>query len=164
MRIEQDEVYTTKEVAEILKVSLPTVKRMLKDGRLPSVRIGKQHRFLGRDLIEILFMRKGIPEGEPKKHDENGAKKQNDDEREGNKIETIEQDKSQEEKENNLLLKEEQKENEEEEKRLKKPLFNRYGEMLFEKGIIVTEEVFAVAAAEDLIAELESCMESEQEH
>lgn len=54
MKIEENEVYTTKEVAEILKVSLPTVKRMLKDKRLPSTRIGKQHRFLGRDLLALL--------------------------------------------------------------------------------------------------------------
>jgi len=54
MEINENEVYTTKEVAGILKVSLPTIKRMLKDGRLPSVRIGRQHRFLGRDLLAIL--------------------------------------------------------------------------------------------------------------
>jgi excisionase family DNA binding protein len=54
MKIEENEVYTTKEVAQILKVSLPTIKRMLKDKRLPSTRIGKQHRFLGRDLIALL--------------------------------------------------------------------------------------------------------------
>jgi excisionase family DNA binding protein len=64
MKIESNEIYTTKEVAELLKISLPTVKRMLKDGRLPSVRIGKQHRFLGKDLIEILFVKRCLPNGE----------------------------------------------------------------------------------------------------
>ena len=54
MKIEPNEVYTTKEVAELLKVSLPTIKRMLKDKRLKSTRIGKQHRFLGRDLLDML--------------------------------------------------------------------------------------------------------------
>jgi excisionase family DNA binding protein len=54
MRIDENEVYTTKEVAELLKVSLPTIKRMLADGRLPSTRIGRQHRFLGRDILGIL--------------------------------------------------------------------------------------------------------------
>jgi excisionase family DNA binding protein len=62
MKIETDEIYTTKEVAELLKISLPTVKRMLKDGRLPSIRIGKQHRFLGSDLIQIIFVQRGIPD------------------------------------------------------------------------------------------------------
>jgi len=54
MKIEENEIYTTKEVAEILKISLPTIKRMLKDGRLPSTRIGRQHRFLGKDLLDIM--------------------------------------------------------------------------------------------------------------
>lgn len=54
MQIEPNEVYTTKEVAELLKVSLPTIKRMLKDKRLKSTRIGKQHRFLGKDLLDML--------------------------------------------------------------------------------------------------------------
>lgn len=59
MKIEENEVYTTKEVAEILKISLPTIKRMLKDGRLPSARIGRQHRFLGKYLLEIMRSRRG---------------------------------------------------------------------------------------------------------
>ncbi|MEW6201708.1 MAG: helix-turn-helix domain-containing protein [bacterium] len=54
MKIEENEVYTTKELAQILKISLPTVKRMLKDKRLTSTRVGKQHRFLGRDILQIL--------------------------------------------------------------------------------------------------------------
>ena len=63
MRIDENEVYTTKEVAEILKVSLPTIKRMLKDGRLPSTRIGRQHRFLGRDLLDILESQRDLRPG-----------------------------------------------------------------------------------------------------
>ncbi len=60
MKIEENEVYTTKEVAQILKISLPTVKRMLKDGRLKSTRIGRQHRFLGRELLDILRTREDL--------------------------------------------------------------------------------------------------------
>jgi len=59
MQIEETEVYTTKQVAEILKVSLPTIKRMLKDGRLKSTRIGRQHRFLGREILAKLEGEKG---------------------------------------------------------------------------------------------------------
>lgn len=66
MKIEENEVYTTREVAEILKVSLPTIKRMLKDKRLPSTRIGKQHRFLGRDLIDLLSTQKISKRGRPR--------------------------------------------------------------------------------------------------
>lgn len=65
MKIEESEVYTTKEVAAILKISLPTVKRMLKDKRLPSTRIGKQHRFLGRDLLAILEARQDLRKPAP---------------------------------------------------------------------------------------------------
>ncbi|MEW5947171.1 MAG: helix-turn-helix domain-containing protein [bacterium] len=60
LKVEENEIYTTREVAQILKVSLPTVKRMLKDRRLPSTRIGKQHRFLGRDLLAILTERRDL--------------------------------------------------------------------------------------------------------
>jgi len=70
MKIEENEVYTTREVAEILKVSLPTIKRMLKDKRLPSTRIGKQHRFLGRDLMEMLSTQKAGKRGRPPKSEE----------------------------------------------------------------------------------------------
>ena len=54
MKIEENEIYTTKEVAEILKISMPTIKRMLKDGRLKSTRIGRQHRFLGKEILNIM--------------------------------------------------------------------------------------------------------------
>ncbi|MEW6201709.1 MAG: helix-turn-helix domain-containing protein [bacterium] len=54
MKIEESEVYTTKELAQILKISYPTIKRMLKDKRLTSTRVGRQHRFLGRDVLQIL--------------------------------------------------------------------------------------------------------------
>lgn len=60
MKIEENKVYTTKEVAELLRVSMPTIKRMLKDGRLPSTRIGRQHRFLGKDLLDILTNREDL--------------------------------------------------------------------------------------------------------
>jgi excisionase family DNA binding protein len=67
MKIEENEIYTTKEVAEILKISLPTVKRMLKDGRLLSIRIGKQHRFLGKDLLSMLEASREMPPALPEK-------------------------------------------------------------------------------------------------
>ncbi len=65
MRIDENEVYTTKEVAEILKISMPTIKRLLKDKKLPSTRIGRQHRFLGKDILDILRNRRNIVEDEP---------------------------------------------------------------------------------------------------
>jgi len=65
MRIDENEVYTTKEVAEILKISMPTIKRLLKDKKLPSTRIGRQHRFLGKDILDILRNSRNIVEDEP---------------------------------------------------------------------------------------------------
>ena len=58
MKIELNEVYTTKELAEILKISMPTVKRMLKEKKLPASRIGKQYRFLGSDILLLLESQK----------------------------------------------------------------------------------------------------------
>lgn len=57
MKIEENEVYTTKDLTEILKVSMPTIKRMLRDKKLASIRIGRQHRFLGSDILALLSLR-----------------------------------------------------------------------------------------------------------
>lgn len=37
-------IYTTKEVAEILKLNIETIKRMARDGRIKAVKLGKQWR------------------------------------------------------------------------------------------------------------------------
>ena len=47
-------ILTTKEVADLLRVSLITVRRWLKAGKIPSIRIGKHYR-IRRDDIEDLF-------------------------------------------------------------------------------------------------------------
>ncbi|MBU0731273.1 helix-turn-helix domain-containing protein [Patescibacteria group bacterium] len=47
-------ILTTKEVADLLRVSLITVRRWLKSGKIPSIRIGKHYR-IRRDDIEDLF-------------------------------------------------------------------------------------------------------------
>ena len=44
------ELLTPPEVAAILRVSVPTVRRMVKDGRLASVRVGSQLRFRPEDV------------------------------------------------------------------------------------------------------------------
>lgn len=54
MKIEVNEVYTLKEVAQLLKISVPTMKRMLKEGRLVTMRIGRQHRIMGKDIMDFL--------------------------------------------------------------------------------------------------------------
>lgn len=52
--INPNEVYTTAEVEQLLKVSNSTVKRLLKSGLLRANKIGKQYRVLGHELLRLL--------------------------------------------------------------------------------------------------------------
>jgi len=52
--INKNEVYTTLEAQDLLKVSNSTIKRLLKNGLIKANKIGKQYRFLGHDLLRIL--------------------------------------------------------------------------------------------------------------
>lgn len=54
VEINANEVYTTKETREILKVSESTVKRLLKDGLIRANKIGKQYRILGHELLRLV--------------------------------------------------------------------------------------------------------------
>lgn len=47
----QDEFYTLQEVAEMLKISYMTVFRWVKNDKLKSVKIGKQHR-VKKEVLE----------------------------------------------------------------------------------------------------------------
>lgn len=47
------EVLTTKEVAEYLRMSADTVKRLARQGRLPGVKLGHTWRFRKADLEEM---------------------------------------------------------------------------------------------------------------
>lgn len=49
-----DELITTKQVQELLRVDRITVYRMVKDGRLPAVKVGSQWRFPLNEIQEIL--------------------------------------------------------------------------------------------------------------
>ena len=63
-----DDLLTTREVQEILKVDRITVYRMLQDGRLKGVKIGQQWRFPAGEVHRMLA-RQGMPaaaESEPK--------------------------------------------------------------------------------------------------
>ena len=48
--MQDHELYTLHEVAEILRVSYITVRRMVKDGRLPVIRIGRLMRIHKYDI------------------------------------------------------------------------------------------------------------------
>ena len=49
-----DDLLTTKELQELLKVDRTTVYRMLKDGRLAGIKIGEQWRFLRKEVTGLL--------------------------------------------------------------------------------------------------------------
>lgn len=52
--IKPNEVYTTQETQELLKVSNSTMKRMLKSGLLRANKIGKQYRILGHEILRLV--------------------------------------------------------------------------------------------------------------
>lgn len=58
MTINQNRLYTTKEVAEILKVSIITVKRYIANNKIPSIKFNGIRRIEEKDLVKILNSKK----------------------------------------------------------------------------------------------------------
>ena len=54
MEIKANEVYTTQEAQELLKVSPSTVMRLIKKGIIRTAKVGKQYRILGKELLRIV--------------------------------------------------------------------------------------------------------------
>jgi len=54
MKIDKNQLYTTEEVAEYLKVSTITVKRYVAENKIPSIKFNGIRRFRGEDLIKII--------------------------------------------------------------------------------------------------------------
>jgi len=54
MEIKENEVYTTTETEEILKVSPSTIKRMLKKGLIRANKVGGQYRILGKEIFRLV--------------------------------------------------------------------------------------------------------------
>ena len=52
--INPNQVYTTEEARDFLKISESTIKRHLKKGILRANKIGGRYRILGRELIRIV--------------------------------------------------------------------------------------------------------------
>ena len=50
---EQDEILTYPEAAEVLKVSLRTMYRLVADGKVPSFRVGGSTRFSRNALLDL---------------------------------------------------------------------------------------------------------------
>lgn len=54
MEIKPNEVYTTAEAEQLLKISNSTMKRLLKKGLIRANKVGKQYRILGHELLRML--------------------------------------------------------------------------------------------------------------
>jgi len=54
MKIEEDLLYTPKEVQAYLKVSSSTMTRMIKKGLILAARVGKQYRIRGAEILICL--------------------------------------------------------------------------------------------------------------
>ena len=52
--INPNEIYTTSETQELLKVSKSTMKRLLKNGILKANKVGKQYRILGKEILLLV--------------------------------------------------------------------------------------------------------------
>jgi len=59
--IKPNEVYTTEEARDFLKISESTIKRHLKKGILRANKVGGRYRILGRELLRLVS-----PEAEAK--------------------------------------------------------------------------------------------------
>lgn len=46
----EDEYLTTDEAAKLLKIHRDTVRRLIREGKLPSIKIGGQYRIRRRDI------------------------------------------------------------------------------------------------------------------
>jgi excisionase family DNA binding protein len=54
MEIKANEVYTTEEAQQLLKVSPSTTMRLIKKGIIRTAKVGKQYRIMGKELLRIL--------------------------------------------------------------------------------------------------------------
>lgn len=54
MEIHANEVYTTGETRDLLKISDSTMKRLLKRGLVRANKVGGQYRILGKELLRVV--------------------------------------------------------------------------------------------------------------
>jgi len=53
-----DDILTINDVAEFLRMPVSTIYKLVQDGKIRGVKVGKHWRFLKKDL-ELLFIQKG---------------------------------------------------------------------------------------------------------
>ena len=54
MAIKPDEIYTTQETQEFLKISKSTTKRLLKRGIIKAYKVGGQYRIWGSEILKLV--------------------------------------------------------------------------------------------------------------
>lgn len=54
MEIQENTIYTPKETHKYLKVSQSTMTRMIKKGLIRAVKVGKQYRILGKEILRVI--------------------------------------------------------------------------------------------------------------
>lgn len=54
MEVQPNEVYTSEEAQEILKISHSTIKRLIKKGLIKANKVGGRYRILGKDLLHTI--------------------------------------------------------------------------------------------------------------
>lgn len=54
MEIKPNEVYTTQEAQELLKVSSSTIMRLIKKGIIRTAKVGKQYRIMGKEVLRLV--------------------------------------------------------------------------------------------------------------
>ncbi len=54
MEIKETEIYTTADVEKILKISPSTMLRLLKSDKIHAVKVGKQYRIMGREILRLV--------------------------------------------------------------------------------------------------------------
>ncbi len=52
--INENEVYTTAETQQLLKISGSTMKRLLKKGLIRANKIGRQYRIMGKEILRLI--------------------------------------------------------------------------------------------------------------
>ncbi|KPJ57484.1 hypothetical protein AMJ49_00975 [Parcubacteria bacterium DG_74_2] len=52
--IKPEEIYTTKEARDFLKISSSTIKRLLKKGMIKAYKVGGQYRIWGDEILKLV--------------------------------------------------------------------------------------------------------------
>ncbi len=56
--MDSEEILNIKEVSQYLKIPVSTVYKLVQDGKVPAVKLGKHWRFLKKDLAHLFELKK----------------------------------------------------------------------------------------------------------